>query len=110
MFSKEEISHFVESENLKCQSIQLPYDIKTPGDRRNEAIKVMLGELKKSQTVLDIGCSLGLFCLTALQQGARTATGLELNSNRLRQANKICLLYTSPSPRDATLSRMTSSA
>ena len=89
MFSKEEISHFVESENLKCQSIQLPYDIKTPGDTRNEAIKAMLGELKKSQTVLDIGCSLGLFCLTALQQGARKATGLELNSNRLRQANKI---------------------
>ena len=89
MFSKEEISHFVDSENLICQSIQLPYDIKTPGDTRNEAITAMLGELKKSQTVLDIGCSLGLFCLTALQQGARAATGLELNSNRLRQANKI---------------------
>ena len=89
MFSKEEISHFVESENLKGQSIQLPYDITTPGDKRNEAITAMLGELKKSQTVLDVGSSLGLFCLTALQQGASTATGLELNSNTLRQANKI---------------------
>ena len=29
---------------------------------------------------------------------------------QLEAGNKICLLYTSPSPRDATLSRMPSSA
>ena len=32
------------------------------------------------------------------------------NQSILKNSNKICLLYTSPSPRDATLSRMPSSA
>ena len=34
-------------------------------------------------------------------------TVIKSNANKVR---KICLLYTSPSPRDATLSRMPSSA
>ena len=33
-----------------------------------------------------------------------------LNDQQIRDMFKICLLYTSPSPRDATLSRMPSSA
>lgn len=89
MFSKEEISRFVDSEDLGEQSICLPYGIKTPGDNRGEAIEVVLGELKKSQTVLDIGSSLGLFCLTCLQHGARAVTGFELNRDSLSRAKRI---------------------
>ena len=89
VFSKEEVSSFVESENLKYQSIQLPYGIKTPGDDRNEAVKLLLHELKANNTVLDVGSFLGLFCITALQQGASAVTGLELNRDRLRQAKCI---------------------
>ena len=36
--------------------------------------------------------------------------GIQLSVNSVKLLNKICLLYTSPSPRDATLSRMPSSA
>ena len=35
---------------------------------------------------------------------------LKLNHARLKKEYNACLLYTSPSPRDATLSRMPSSA
>ena len=38
------------------------------------------------------------------------ASDLGLHKYLLRTLNRICLLYTSPSPRDATLSRMPSSA
>ena len=51
--------------------------------------------------------------LEAIHQASMTMleqTGVEVNSARARQLYKHCLLYTSPSPRDATLSRMPSSA
>ena len=35
---------------------------------------------------------------------------IEFNNWRMKSDDYICLLYTSPSPRDATLSRMPSSA
>ena len=35
---------------------------------------------------------------------------INLNGNILEEDLRVCLLYTSPSPRDATLSRMPSSA
>ena len=89
MASKEEIARFIETEDLKYQSIDLPYEIKTPGDCRDEAVALLLSELKQSHTVLDVGSFLGLFCLTSLQQGASTVTGLELNRDRIRQAIRI---------------------
>ena len=36
--------------------------------------------------------------------------GIDLNETLIRHPSSTCLLYTSPSPRDATLSRMPSSA
>ena len=39
-----------------------------------------------------------------------TSENPEIVNQILRQLYKLCLLYTSPSPRDATLSRMPSSA
>lgn len=89
MFREEEIYNFVNSENLKYQCIELPYGIKTPGDSRTEAINLVLNELKKGQTVLDIGSFLGLFCIKSLQHEASKVTGLELNKERLRQAKQI---------------------
>ena len=89
MYSKEEISRFVESEGLDSQSISLPYGIKTAGDSREQAVSILLSRLKKSQTVLDVGSDLGLFCLASLQHGARAVTGFELNRDKLRQAKRI---------------------
>ena len=89
MYSEKEISEFVDTEDLKYQRIDLPYGIQTPGDGRTEAINIVHNELKRGQTVLDIGSFLGLFCITSLQQGASKVTGLELNRERLRQAKQI---------------------
>ena len=41
---------------------------------------------------------------------AQSTSQLEPNAMTLATVDGICLLYTSPSPRDATLSRMPSSA
>lgn len=89
MYSENEISEFVDSEDLKYQRIELPYGIKTPGEERTETINLVRNELKKGQTVLDIGSFLGLFCIASLQQGASKVTGLELNKEKLRQAKQI---------------------
>ena len=45
-----------------------------------------------------------------LQVATRLAHRMEDLLDRLAERNEACLLYTSPSPRDATLSRMPSSA
>ena len=57
--------------------------------------------------VLDVGTVLG-----ELPHYAELGLGNELTTALLDEAAKFasCLLYTSPSPRDATLSRMPSSA
>ena len=54
--------------------------------------------ITKTCRVLDIGCAPGGW------------SQYVLNKNGNQRVVGICLLYTSPSPRDATLSRMPSSA
>ena len=51
-------------------------------------------------------CSVGAHLIDDDEAKLITALGLTLDPNRFQN----CLLYTSPSPRDATLSRMPSSA
>lgn len=89
MYTKEQIEEFVTSEELRYQSVALPHGIRTPGDPREEALEVAFGNGVKDKSVLDIGSFLGLFCLEAMQRGARSAVGLELNRDRLRQAQKL---------------------
>ena len=55
------------------------------------------GRIDRSVKVLDAGCGTGL-------------VGAALCDAGFDDLHGICLLYTSPSPRDATLSRMPSSA
>ena len=52
----------------------------------------------------------GLLELIRTHQPDAKITGLSEESERDEEWYSICLLYTSPSPRDATLSRMPSSA
>ena len=56
--------------------------------------------VKKGDKVLDVGCGIGGPLREIAAFTGADVTGLNNN----------CLLYTSPSPRDATLSRMPSSA
>ena len=49
--------------------------------------------------------------LALLKSGIPVIDGVGTSAfNRIREGDQVCLLYTSPSPRDATLSRMPSSA
>ena len=54
--------------------------------------------------------SLGSDPTTSIQGCVDTADSADWYSVQISQGYNICLLYTSPSPRDATLSRMPSSA
>ena len=79
-----------------------------------EFISKYLKEYINSDTneILDIGCGPAEIdsCL-GLQYPAIQITGIDISTERIKQAtHNICLLYTSPSPRDGLLSRMPSSA
>ena len=78
-------------------------------------LKNISTKIKKGETVGIVGESgsgkstLALAMMGYVKHGLYTIGGeCEFNSSNLLNMN--CLLYTSPSPRDATLSRMPSSA
>ena len=71
----------------------------------NEVKKRIEKEQENRTGQLDLGY-LELTIIPAEIQSMDWLTHLNLNSTQV----KVCLLYTSPSPRDATLSRMPSSA
>ena len=69
------------------------------------AIQISKGRLSAGQTILDIGCGSGSVTVEAAIQVEESGKviGVDIDPNA-------CLLYTSPSPRDRTRSRMPSSA
>ena len=70
-----------------------------------ERVSMLHGEASSVAKVLRIECE-------TLTKKCRLLESqyLQLESNANRTRTESCLLYTSPSPRDATLSRMPSSA
>ena len=77
--------------------------------QRNKIVPIASG------TVLEIGIGSGLNIPYYQKQDIQKIYGLDPSEELCEMAKKIargcdCLLYTSPSPRDATLSRMPSSA
>lgn len=84
-----EIRAFLEREDVKYQRIELPYGLATPGAERTQAKDVSFEEGVAGRSVLDIGSFLGAMCLEALERGAERAVGIELNRERLRQAETI---------------------
>ena len=64
------------------------------------------------KTALVTGASRGIGRAIALEfkEKGYSVIGTATSENGASELNDICLLYTSPSPRDATLSRMPSSA
>lgn len=84
-----EIRSFLENEQLGYQKIDLPYGLSTPGHARGQAKRLAIPERLDGKSVLDVGSFLGAFCIEALQRGAQRAVGLELNRERLRQAEEI---------------------
>ena len=95
--------------------------IGVPDDKWGETVKALVvveGEISEEELITYCRGKLAHYkCPTSIEfrdELARTATG-KLQKYKLRAQyweghDKHCLLYTSPSPRDATLSRMPSSA
>ena len=98
---------------------------------RGIAATVDLGKrmpIKKNKRILDIGCGLGGPARYYAKEFECIITGIDITPSFVEIGNEFnkltsmsdnvellvgdgdCLLYTSPSPRDATLSRMPSSA
>ena len=79
-----------------------------PINRRNEGARYLTDELgNRVQARLDES-----LLIQAAQQSYGRYAGLTIGDNDLQQvlSVRLCLLYTSPSPRDRTRSRMPSSA
>ena len=86
---KEQIARLLESEHVKYQNIDLGGGAATGGHSRNSMDQVLFGSDLTGLSLLDIGSSLGHFCLEALKHGAAAATGLETSPERLRHAREI---------------------
>ena len=80
---------------------------RSPTSTANDEVKVLLRERKttdrRQRRLQEVGVSDGLPITN--RKPSRMKAHIDLNDGYRR-----CLLYTSPSPRDATLSRMPSSA
>ena len=71
----------------------------------------MMGELADALTALDADDAIGCVILTGHDKAFAAGADIkEMMEDKYLDLYKNCLLYTSPSPRDATLSRMPSSA
>lgn len=84
-----QVARLLESEHVKYQNIDLGGGAKTGGHTRTSMDKVLFGSDLTGLTLLDIGSSLGHFCLQALKHGAAAATGLETSPERIRHAREI---------------------
>lgn len=84
-----QVARLLESEHVKYQNIDLGGGAKTGGYTRTSMDKVLFESDLTGLTLLDIGSSLGHFCLQALKYGAAAATGLETSPERIRHAREI---------------------
>jgi len=86
---KEEIEKFLATESLAYQRIELPYGLATPGASREDLCDLAFALGVEGKSVLDVGSYLGYFCLEALERGATSALGLEVDPDRIRQARRL---------------------
>lgn len=92
----EEIARLLQSEHVKYQNIDFGEGKGTGGYQRTSMDALLFGSDLNGLTLLDIGSSLGHFCLEALKHGAAGATGLETSPERIRHAREIARLMDLP--------------
>ena len=94
---------------LKRSSSTIPFGYKLKEDNTLEPVEKELEVLKEMKD----GVKAGAFSLRGAVEILESQTGRKLSAMGLKKIidkDKPCLLYTSPSPRDRTRSRMPSSA
>ena len=88
-YSKEQIEKVLQEERFAYHRVNLPFGLHTRGRDRSSTRDLIFPQSLVGKSVLDIGSALGYFCFEADAKGATRVLGIELDSERFRQA---CLL------------------
>jgi len=92
--SKQNVEKFlIETKFGGYQSIDLPYNLKTPGMDRSESAKKVFKYSVENKSLLDIGCKYGYFCHDAVIRGASVVKGIEINNTNVEIAKRIVELW-----------------
>jgi 2-polyprenyl-3-methyl-5-hydroxy-6-metoxy-1,4-benzoquinol methylase len=91
---KEDVADFLKNTNLQnYQSIELPFNLRTPGLDRGASADIIFKYSVENKTVLDIGCKYGYFCHEAVLKGALSVTGVEINKDNVEISKKIISMW-----------------
>lgn len=89
MKSLDSIQQYIDSQEW-YQTIHLSNGITTPGKFRTDAREIFLKKIDFSgQSVIDIGCNSGQYCLLAKKLGASEVLGVDVSEKRINQAKKL---------------------
>lgn len=94
--SREQLDQLLESEPFEYQRMPLPFGLSTKGQDRSGTSALIFPPRLDGESVLDIGCCYGFFCYEAMARGAASATGIELDEDRHRHAQKLQPIYRDP--------------
>jgi SAM-dependent methyltransferase len=87
--NREKLESWIASQSW-YQTIELSNGLVTPGKfDTKRRIKFLECIDFNNQTVLDVGCNSGQFCLYAKKRGAQRVVGIDINHERLEQARKL---------------------
>ncbi|MBC8453670.1 methyltransferase domain-containing protein [PVC group bacterium] len=85
----EQIQSWIDSQQW-YQKIELSNGLETPGKIDSSTRLPLIKKAKiKEQSVLDIGCNSGYYCLWAKKNGASRVVGIDIDEHRLKQAEVI---------------------
>jgi SAM-dependent methyltransferase len=86
------LEEYVRRENLRYQSLGLEGEEAAGTHDRSYLNEAIFAGGVDAQSVLDIGCNLGYFCLEALRRNAASATGIDPDTTTIGQAREIARL------------------
>jgi len=92
--SKEEVERFLASTEFSgYQAIPLPHGLKVPGRDRSRRAADLLGDRVRGKSMLDVGTYYGYFPYEAIERGATSAAGIEMDPERFAIARRIAELH-----------------
>lgn len=86
------LEEYLRRENLRYQSFGSQDDEETGAHDRSYLNEAIFAGGIEGQSVLDIGCNLGYFCIEALRRNAASATGIDPDATTIGQAREIARL------------------
>ena len=102
--TKKMLAHFEKEEIFQVEEVEAPYYLVPKENLDLRKVQPFVNEIKESSYQLEHYQS------SSIDTDKYLIVDCEVERSHLGPHVLICLLYTSPSPRDATLSRMPSSA